>query len=105
MLDNDNKSKLSDVVIVRNTKTSEGLFVINNPFNSYIDVRFGRVPKGQVKMQLTDLSGKLIQTQTFNGLSQNVIRLNLQAKALSRGVYVLSAVADGKRYAAKVLKQ
>jgi hypothetical protein len=105
MVDKDNKSKLSDVVIVRNTKNSQGLFVINNPFNSYIDVRFGKVPQGQVKLQLTDVSGKLIQTEIFNSLSQNIVRWNVPSKALSKGVYVLSAVADGKRYAIKVLKQ
>jgi hypothetical protein len=105
MTDNNNRSKVSDVVIVRNTKNSQGMFVINNPFNSYIDVRFGKVPKGQVKLQLIDLSGKLIQTETFNGLSQNIIRLNVHAKTLSKGVYVLSAVADGKRYTSKVMKQ
>ncbi len=105
MVDKDNKSKLSDVVIVRNTKNSQGLFVINNPFNSYIDVRFGKVPQGQVKLQLTDVSGKLIQTEIFNSLSQNIVRWNVPSTTLSKGVYVLSAVADGKRYAIKVLKQ
>jgi hypothetical protein len=105
MTDNNNRSKVSDVVIVRNTKNTQGMFVLNNPFNSYIDVRFGKVPKGQVKLQLTDLLGKLIQTETFNSLSQNIIRLNVHAKTLSKGVYVLSAVADGKRYTTKVMKQ
>jgi hypothetical protein len=31
--------------------------------------------------------------------------MNVNAKVLSKGVYVLSAVADGKRYTAKVVKQ
>lgn len=105
MLDNDNRSKLSDVVIVRNTKNNQGMFVINNPFTDYINIRFEKVPQGQVKLQLTDLSGKLIQTETFKGLSQNVVRWNVNLKALSKGVYVLSAIIDENRYIAKVMKQ
>ena len=105
MIDNDNRSKLSDVVIIRNTKNSQGMFVINNPFTDYISVRFGKVPQGQVKLQLTDLSGRLIQTESFKGLSQNFIKWNVNSKALSKGVYVLSAVVDGNRYSTKVVKQ
>ncbi len=105
MLDNDNKSKLSDVVVVRNTKNNQGMFVINNPFTDYIMVRFGKVPQSQLKLQLADLSGRVIQTESFNGLSQNVIRFNVHSKVLSKGVYILSAVADGNRYTAKVVMQ
>ena len=104
-VDNDNKNKLSNVVILKNGKTRQSMVVVNNPFRDYIEVRFGKVPQGKVKLQLTDLSGKLIQAETFNGLSNNLLRFNLSSKTLSKGIYALSAEVDGTRYSVKVMKQ
>jgi hypothetical protein len=105
MVDNDNKAKVSNVVLIRNAKNKQGMFVINNPFNHYIDVRFGKVPEGRVKLALSDLSGKQLQAASFNGLAQNVLRFNLASTTLSKGIYLLTAEVDGNRYAVKVMKQ
>jgi trimeric autotransporter adhesin len=104
-VDNDSRNRISDVVILRNLKNQQSLIVVNNPFRDYIDVRLGKVPQGRVKLQLTDLSGKVLLTQTFTGLSQNILRLNTSSKVSSHGVYILSAEVDGTRYTAKVMKQ
>jgi trimeric autotransporter adhesin len=103
-VDNDSRNKVSDVVILRNLKNQQSLTVINNPFRDFIDVRFGKVPQGQVKLQLSDLSGKVLLTQIFNALSQNILRLNT-SRVISQGVYILSAEIDGTRYSVKVIKQ
>jgi len=104
-VDNDNKTKIGDVVILRNIKNLQSFVVVNNPFKDYIEVRLGKVPQGNVKLQLSDLSGKVLQTQTFSGLSQNILRLNTSSNLLSQGVYILSAEVDGTRYSVKVMRQ
>jgi hypothetical protein len=105
MVDNDNKAKVSNVVLIRNTKNKQGIFVVNNPFNSYIDVRFGKVPQGRVRLVLSDLSGKQIQTGDFSALAQNILRFNIASSVLSKGVYLLTAEVDGSRHTFKVMKQ
>jgi trimeric autotransporter adhesin len=103
-VDNDSRNRISDIVILRNVKNQQNLTVVNNPFRDFIDVRLGKVPQGRVKLQLADLSGKVLLTQTFNALSQNILRLNT-SRVISQGVYILSAEIDGTRYSAKVMKQ
>ncbi|HZH64910.1 MAG TPA: hypothetical protein VEY10_08450 [Flavisolibacter sp.] len=105
MVDIDDKSKISHVVVLQTTKNQENFTVINNPFSDYIDIRFGKVPQRPVKIQLTDASGKILLTQMFSGLSQNILRFNTSAKFLTTGYYILSAEVDGSIYSAKVLKQ
>ncbi|TDH29166.1 T9SS type A sorting domain-containing protein [Segetibacter sp. 3557_3] len=105
LVDADNKSRYSNVVLLKNPKTSQGMFVINNPFSTYLDIRFGKTPAGRVRLQLTDAAGKLVEKVEFNSLSQSVIRFNLTSNLTSKGVYILSADLDGKRYTAKVMRQ
>jgi hypothetical protein len=104
MVDNDSRARVSNVVLVRNPKIQQGIFVITNPFNTFIDVRLGKVPQGKIKLVLSDLSGKQIETRIFNSVSQNLLRFDVSA-TLARGVYLLTAEADGSRYTSKVLKQ
>ena len=47
---------------------------------------------------------KVLQTETFTGVSQNVVRLNT-SKVIAKGVYIIFAEVDGTRYLAKVFKE
>ena len=105
MVDNDNKGKLSNVVVLRNAKNKQSIVVVNNPFKDVIRLRFSQVPQGRLVLQLSDNSGRVVLRQTFNNLAQNMVDFNVRSNVLSGGVYVLSAQLEGQRYAMKVMKQ
>ncbi|MEP7254698.1 MAG: T9SS type A sorting domain-containing protein [Ferruginibacter sp.] len=104
MIDIDDFTKQSNIVIVKNAGLSQAVSVVNNPFKDYINIRFAKIPKGGVTLRLIDLSGKIISTnEVYNPLS-SVIRFDYN-KTLSKGVYVLQVGNEGKQYSIKVLKE
>ena len=103
MVDIDAATKLSDVVVVKNNGLSQVMYALNNPFTDHIDIRFARVPKGEIRLRLLDLSGKLISSsKVYNPLS-SVIRFDCD-KVLSKGIYILQAENQGIQYSIKLVK-
>ncbi len=104
VVDNDNRTSKTNTVVLR-SKAKQALIVVNNPFSTYIDVRFVKAPQGRVKLQLADLAGRVMHTQVSNSLTQNVLRFDLSSKTIGRGIYVLTAEVDGMKYSSRVMKQ
>jgi len=105
MIDLDNSSKLSDVILVRNTGAGQHMHVMNNPFSSYIDIRFDKLPKGRVSVQLVDMNGKRVYNRVLNDPASSVIHLSTSQLSLSSGVYILHVEAEDKRYTEKLVKK
>jgi hypothetical protein len=103
LVDKDGKNSLSNIVQIRNFKNNQGMFVLNNPFNNTINIRFEKPPAGKITLSLTDFSGKLMYTTDANNSMQQ-IRWDLP-KELATGVYILSAKIAGQQFTAKILKQ
>ncbi|MBA3647749.1 MAG: T9SS type A sorting domain-containing protein [Chitinophagales bacterium] len=98
-------AKNSADVIIENDAAGKGLVVMNNPFVSYIDVRFEDIVSGSFTLKLTDLSGRVIAISGFTNASPSVFRFNLGTDILPEGAYILSATTEEKTYAKMVVKQ
>lgn len=103
MVDIDGYNKLSDVIIVKNNLLSQSVKPVNNPFTDHIDIRFTKMLKGPVVLNLVDISGRLIGTNTFYNPLSSVIRFDY-GKTLSKGIYILRVENEGKQYSIKLVK-
>lgn len=93
----------SDTILVRNDLIKQQMIVLGNPFND-IRVRFTRMPGSQIVFTLYDAAGKLIARTTKNG-GQTVYYTISGQNAVSKGIYVLDALVDGKHYTARIMKK
>jgi len=82
-----------------------GIIVMNNPFSNYIDIKFDKIPKGKILLQLSDLAGKLIAKAEYNEVLNSIIRFDAGSNILSSGVYILTCQTEGGTYTIKVMKQ
>jgi len=92
----------SDKVLILNPNSHQKVWVLNNPFHSYIDVRFAKQPQSNVQFELVDLRGITVFRKQYG--SSNLIRIDLSGIRLFPGIYLLRTFADGKLYVNKVLK-
>ncbi|GAA4733759.1 hypothetical protein GCM10023229_09810 [Flavisolibacter ginsenosidimutans] len=100
--DNDGRYKYSNVVLINYSSAVQNVTVVNNPFSSYLDVRFAKQGAG-AKLQLVGLNGAVLaEKQIANPSGQ--IRWPLSVN-LSNGTYVLRTVIDGEIFVNKLIKQ
>jgi hypothetical protein len=78
---------------------------MNNPFNTSIDIQFGKIPPGKVQARLMDMNGSVMMRWDLNNVSLNRVRLQLGNKQLASAVYVLNVVVGNKEYVQSVLKK
>lgn len=102
MNDIDGRNRLSHVVVIRYNQATQNIWVVNNPFNNYIDLRFAK-PGAEVKLQLINVTGVIVSEKIIASPSGQ-IRWNLQSN-LGKGSYVIRAIADGQLFTSKVVKQ
>src|SRR5439155_14200122 len=102
MNDLDGKSRNSQVVLIRYTLPKQNIWIVNNPFTQYIDLRFAKQP-GNVKLQLVNASGAVVAERSFTALSTQ-LRWDI-SQNLGRGTYVLRSFVDGKLFSNKLVKQ
>jgi len=103
MVDIDGKFTYSNVVVIKSPGVQQQVWVVNNPFRSYIDIRLARLPQQQVRAELVTMSGVVAFSRAYAGALQ--LRLDLGGAPLSAGTYLLRTTVDGKRFANKVVKQ
>ena len=98
-VDKDGSFKYSSVFTIHiplNTKFS----IYPNPANTYIQLQFNKNVNGKVGVQLTDVTGKIIQQQSLN-VNGSTLRLNTEK--FSAGTYVVKMDYRGEQYFQKVL--
>jgi trimeric autotransporter adhesin len=94
---------VSDTILVKNDNAPQQMFVLTNPFQNEIRLRFARVPRSQVVLSLFDMGGKLIRKQSV--APSSTVFFNVSSfSPISSGVYVLDAYVDGKHYTARLKK-
>ena len=81
------------------------LTVLNNPFRSFMDIRFDKVPLGSVKVQLSDINGKIIKVNNYATVNQSTLRFTIGQNILSNGNYILTIYAEGEKVSKQVFKQ
>lgn len=102
-VDLDGTNKLSNVVLLKPPGIAQEMLVMGNPFKSNILVRFVKEPVSGGELRLVDMTGRLITTQRISK-GQQQFQLNLPA-GISRGVYNLQVLIDGKKFIKQVLKE
>jgi hypothetical protein len=93
----------SNVAFVKKEIASQNMIVMSNPFRDQLSVRFTKLPKGPVNLNLYDMQGRVMKSYK-NSVTQTVV-MNLAGEKLSSGVYIIDALVDGKHYREKVVKQ
>jgi hypothetical protein len=97
---------LSNTILVKNDNAPQHLFVLTNPFNNDIRVRFGRVPRTPLLFSLYDATGRLIKRYQTNPGSGNLVNYNIKTESIAAaGVYILEVQVDGQKYTARVMKR
>jgi len=104
MKHNDGYTLTSDIILVRNNNVKQQMYVLTNPFNNTIRVRFARSPRSAVVFSLYDAGGKLVLRNTETGGSL-IYYTNKGIGPIANGVYMLDAYAEGVHYTARLLKQ
>jgi hypothetical protein len=107
MLHSDGFVLVSNIVFIENNNAPFKMFVIPNPYEGdVIRVRFSRVPSGRVKFVLSDAAGKQITTYTSVELNGNSPYYSFPVNGTtSRALYYLEVLADGRRFAVRVMKK
>jgi trimeric autotransporter adhesin len=101
IIDRDGDYIYSDVIFIKNTNAQQYVWVINNPFRDYIDIRFARQAI-TTKLQLITMNGKIVAEKALSA-SSGQQRWQL-TNDLSKGVYILRVIADGIVFTNKLVK-
>ena len=105
-MDNDGKYTYSQIVVVDNNEI-ENVTVVTypNPFTDKVTIELQNVKAGMVKIEVLDISGRLITTkeQMVNQNNQTLIVDGLSN--LSQGVYFIKVNASGATQISKLIKQ
>lgn len=103
MVDIDGRFEYSKTILIKNPDAIQSMWVVNNPFTSYIDLRFAKMPKQAITVELLNVAGSRMYFKEFGAADQ--LRLDVSSVQLNRGVYVLKAMVDGRQYISKVQKE
>ncbi len=105
-LDQDKKSKYSEVVMIRFSGALVNQWrVLNNPFNNFIELSMSESLKGEVLIRLIDMTGRLVHNQNVNAKLQRQIRIDLTGKNMERGIYLLQVRCGNEVFTEKLIKQ
>jgi hypothetical protein len=102
MMDKDQKFTWSETVMIRRQQKNQQL-IISNPFYDHIDVRFHEIPKGKIRVRLTDLSGKIMMTKEYQAIFQPLLQVS-HGMFLTRGVYFLVVEAENETFTRKLTR-
>ncbi len=63
--------------------------VFPNPASEFIEIEFDQYEEGEVKIQIMDIYGNKLQTETFKNLTAGNVNLEVQLDQLANGIYIL----------------
>ena len=102
-VDFDNKSSLSNTVIIKSAANEQGIVVDGNPFSENISLHFVKKTVTVGSLNLLDASGRLVSSQKIGeGIQQLKFVL---PTTLPKAVYYLHAEIDGKKYQITTIKK
>lgn len=91
--------------IAMNFSILSGIFIYPNPVKDLINIQFSASTSiRELKVQLTDLNGRILSEQSFNNISKgiNMIRYNTPEK-LNNGLYLLKISPDDNQRISKLI--
>jgi len=103
-IDLNDKYQYSKVISLKNTL--DGSFkVLNNPFTSYLDLRFGKPVTGKVRARLLDITGKELLSNTSDVPGLTSMHIDFSHIHISPGVYLLEISFNNEKHVERVIKQ
>jgi hypothetical protein len=103
--DLDGKSTYSKVILIKNNGASQKAFtVLSNPFTDQLDILFGHVPEGNLRIRLLDMTGKELLRQSAEQHG-NLLHIDLSGRGLSAGAYLLEIRSNNGTWVEKLLKR
>ena len=102
MNDEDRNSKLSHVVLIKVAEAKKKVWVVNNPFNNYVDLRFSQTDK-PVRLQLINTAGTVVQEKTVSNIVGQY-RWNF-TQNVANGTYIIRCLVDDQTFSFKAVKQ
>jgi hypothetical protein len=99
MVDNDGKLAYSKIVIIAIDANSLQISIHPNPANNFFMIsNYGDIDFANAVILLRDLTGRTIITQKLN----NAIEQRVNVSGLSKGMYIVSIVTNGKVQTQKI---
>lgn len=102
MNDMNGGSKLSEIVLLKYDVDGQNVWVVNNPFRNYIDVRLAK-NAAKLRLQLVSAAGSIIEEKSFANVT-GFIHWQL-SDDISTGTYILRSVVDGRAFSSKLIRQ
>lgn len=102
MVDIDGHFIYSKTVLIKNPDAKQNVWVVNNPFRTFIQVRFAKTPQQKVQFDLVNMAGVTVYRKETG--SSNEIRLDLSTVYLPAGMYMLRTRVDGRLFTHKLAK-
>lgn len=105
MLDIDGGSKQSNVVVIKNKILQQSIVYTTNPFNNKINVRFAKIPQGDITVSLINMNGKQVFTKIISNPQSRLVEIETGNTQLSKAMYILRIESEGQLYNVKLLKE
>ena len=95
---------LSVSVLGGNISKDKFLYLSENPFNDKIKFSFYSSAYQDVYVTISDITGKIIYSQTYKAFKQSKQDFNINANSLNAGVYIIKIVSDQSKFDYKIMK-
>jgi hypothetical protein len=91
------------VIVKKDIGNNEPVFVYPNPFKDKLNIDFAALAKGEITVQIIDVSGKIIENKKLEVLPGNNSIL-FETNHLVNGVYLINIVGEGINKTLKLVK-
>jgi hypothetical protein len=91
--------------IKNNDSFSNVVTVYPNPFNEKVWLKIESAVASKIKMQVTDIAGRIIIDNNDIKISAGKNLLDIDGSSWSKGIYFYSVITDGKTFSGKIVKQ
>lgn len=91
--------------IKNNDSFNNVVTVYPNPFNEKVWLKIESAFASKIKMQVTDIAGRIIIDNNDIKISAGKNLLDIDGSSWSKGIYFYSVITDGKTFSGKIVKQ
>ncbi|HVU94938.1 MAG TPA: zinc-dependent metalloprotease [Puia sp.] len=85
----DGHATYSKIVLVRDPHAIPSFTVLPNPFTTSLDIVFGHVPDGPVRVRILDITGRLLWQRSGVQSDGSRAHLGIDGATLAPGIYIL----------------
>ncbi|HET9824903.1 MAG TPA: T9SS type A sorting domain-containing protein, partial [Chitinophagaceae bacterium] len=102
MVDMDGNFQYSQTIVIKNPGAHQNVWVLNNPFENSVRIRFAKTP-GHVQCDLVNALGAKVYQKDFAGSQQ--LEVDCSKMYLATGAYFLRVNTDGQLFIRKLIKK